>query len=84
MAKKRPPNARPDCGPYLSGEVLSLTTMRLPKPLLDTLREHAEQQYVSRNKLIEFILRNYVNEPQRFVSKLQREMADDATPDLFA
>jgi hypothetical protein len=60
---------------------------RLPDSVAKTLSKQAARQHVSRNKLVEFILRDYCVRPDRDLRDLlesTQEAASDEQIDLFA
>jgi hypothetical protein len=65
-----------------------IIAFRLPGDLMKTLGTKATRQHVSRNKLVEFILRDYCGRTDKDLRDLiknpQEEERDDQTIDLFA
>jgi hypothetical protein len=63
-------------------------SFRLPEDLVATLACHAALREVSRNKMIETVLRDYVDENDRALryklTAKQQEVAGDEQIDLFA
>ncbi|MDK4729369.1 hypothetical protein EVC08_041 [Rhizobium phage RHph_N65] len=65
-----------------------IIAFRLPNDLMKTLSGKAAKQHVSRNKLVEFILRSYLAkseaELRHMISNPPEDERDDQTIDLFA
>lgn len=70
-----------------SGPNTKITTMRLPKDLMKMLDRRAKKNQVSRTRLIEWLLRDYVAKPETelrdIVTGPRQEVVDARSIDIF-
>lgn len=71
------------------GPNTKITTMRLPKDLMQMIARRAKKNQVSRTRMIEWILRDYVSnrsdaELRDIVTGPAKEITDENQADLFS
>lgn len=71
------------------GPNTKITTMRLPKDLMQMIARRAKKNQVSRTRMIEWILRDYVSnrsdaELRDIVTGPKQEIIDENQADLFS
>lgn len=69
------------------GPNTKITTMRLPKDLMQMISRRAKKNQISRSRFVEWVLRDYVNRPDgelRDIVTGPRQEVADAPVDLFS